>query len=98
VLSPEPAGSPSSLGPVVMADIADQTRVDLIYRDRHELTGTYAGTAVQMSFDIPAHVATAAGSFAGAELSATWHLGDNSTTHPEVPGSLTGTFAGQPVT
>ncbi|MDP9073939.1 MAG: hypothetical protein M3N98_07160 [Actinomycetota bacterium] len=86
-----------SLAPVVMDDIADSDKVDISYRDRHRLVGTVAGTATQLDLKVPAHDATASGTFAGVEVHATWNLGSNSATHPDVPGSLTGAYAGQPV-
>jgi hypothetical protein len=62
------------------------------------LTGSVDGVDVDVDIDIPHSHSTATGTFAGSEVSAAWRLGDNSTEHPGVAGSLQGRFAGLAVT
>jgi len=75
---------------------ARPVRVDLTYRDAR-LVGMIGSQSVELDLEVPRSSGDARGRFAGAGLDVMWQLGDNYFTHPDIPGSLAGICAGQPV-
>ena len=67
--------------------------VDLSYR-ANRLTGTVAGANIDVGLVMPGGEGSAEGTFAGAEVAATWRLAANDMWDPDVPFSLHGTFGG----
>jgi ATP-dependent Clp protease ATP-binding subunit ClpC len=67
--------------------------VGLVLSD-NRLTGTVAGSTVDLALALPASEGKAEGTFAGADVLVVWRLAANGLWHPDVPGSLHGTFAG----
>jgi Clp amino terminal domain, pathogenicity island component len=79
--------------------IADEgsVNVDLIYRSE-QLSGMVGEAAVDLFLNVPRHVGEAKGDFAGHELAVQWVLGNNYYDHPDVAGTVAGTFAGRDFT
>ena len=69
----------------------------LTYAD-DRLVGTYQGLAIDLDLQVPHSHSRTSGRFAGSNVAATWHLGDNYYEHPDVRSSLHGRFADRTVT
>ncbi|HEX3425233.1 MAG TPA: hypothetical protein VHT30_03820 [Acidimicrobiales bacterium] len=100
---PPPPPEPSERFPDELRDqtitepVTSENRVDLMYRERSRLTGSLAGTPVDLNLMIPWSTSSASGSMDGKDICVAWETSDNSTGDPELPASLQGTFDGQVV-
>jgi len=79
------------LAPVELADVAEEARVELVYRDNEVIEGTAGSKAVRLAGRVGSHRGPLRGSWGGLLVNADWRIGDNSPTLAPVSG-LIGNF------
>ena len=85
------------LTPVRLADVVEDARVELSYRDNEVIEGTVAGTAVRLTGRVGSYRGPLKGTWGDVKLAANWRLGDNSAAPAgPLPGIITGNFGDSP--
>ena len=80
------------LAPVQLAEVAEEARVELGYRDKEVIEGTAAGREVRLAGRVKTHRGSLKGTWGGVPVNADWRIGDNSQTLTPV-SALTGNFS-----
>ena len=73
-----------------MAEVPEEARVELVYRDNEVIEGTAGGKKVRLAGRVGSHRGPLRGSWGDVSVSVNWRIGDNSRAPRPVPAILTG--------